>query len=355
MPDPEHADDNAPNHKPLRPSELYNLEALKQRYGLYKVIFGTAVAGILAVTLPFVIDMIKLDQGADLSSRDFVSKYIDMLERDPDAQIALVEYFAHVLPERGQRDLWIDYAKHLANKQQALDEKQRQLETTTKEDNERSRRLEDEIKRLQQQLRPIVPTAAAPSCLKSHTFDDLSAEYEYLYRSMLINPSQAEGVRAVAGRLVGNKARYEAVASVTGVPWYMLGLLHYLETGSSFTVHLHNGDPLTARTVHVPTGRPVEGAPPFTWEQSATDMLKDNKLTDLTDWSLARTLFRLEATNGFGYRQKDICTPYLWAGSNYYVAGGYVGDFKFDPNVVKKQIGAAVILKELENRGEIKF
>jgi len=40
---------------------------------------------------------------------------------------------------------------------------------------------------------------------------------------------------------------------------------------SSFKLHLHNGDPLTARTVNVPKGRPKTGQPPFAWGISAKD------------------------------------------------------------------------------------
>ena len=39
-------------------------------------------------------------------------------------------------------------------------------------------------------------------------------------------------------------------------------------------------------------------------------------------------LFRLEAYNGSGYRDKhpDVKTPYLWSFSNHYTRGKYVAD-----------------------------
>ena len=40
-----------------------------------------------------------------------------------------------------------------------------------------------------------------------------------------------------------------------------------------FDQHLHNGDPLSGRTTHVPPGRPRPASPPFTWEQSAHDAI----------------------------------------------------------------------------------
>jgi lysozyme family protein len=57
------------------------------------------------------------------------------------------------------------------------------------------------------------------------------------------------------------------------VPWELIAALHEREAGGSFKGHLHNGDPLTGRTYHVPAGRPAKGSPPFTWEASAIDAL----------------------------------------------------------------------------------
>ena len=103
-------------------------------------------------------------------------------------------------------------------------------------------------------------------------------------------------------RVVAGQARYETVSAATGVPWFVIGIIHSLEGSSNFKTHLHNGDPLTARTIHVPKGRPITGQPPFTWEDSAVDALKFDNLAGSTKWSLPSTLFRLEGFNGFGYR-----------------------------------------------------
>ena len=39
------------------------------------------------------------------------------------------------------------------------------------------------------------------------------------------------------------QARYDQVANATGVPWYVIGIIHEMEGGLNFTTHLHNGDP----------------------------------------------------------------------------------------------------------------
>ena len=86
-----------------------------------------------------------------------------------------------------------------------------------------------------------------------------------------------------------------------------------MESSLNFKRHLHNGDPLTARTVHVPSGRPRQGDPPFTWEQSAADALTLRNLGPRTDWSLSGTLYALEGYNGWGYRRyhPEVFSPYL--------------------------------------------
>lgn len=174
----------------------------------------------------------------------------------------------------------------------------------------------------------------------------------------------AHQVDTVIAKIMAGKARYQAVAQLTGVPWFFIGVIHMLESGGKFTTHLHNGDPLTARTKQHPAGRPVPGTPPFTWEQSAVDALQyvgfarkepkegERKPESLT-WGISAILDRLERYNGTGYRKMGIPSPYLWAGSQHYVKGKFVADGKFDPEAVSKQIGAAVILVRMMDRGLI--
>jgi len=158
-------------------------------------------------------------------------------------------------------------------------------------------------------------------------------------------------VVAVVTKIVTNRPRYEAVQTKTNVPWYIVAVIHSMEGSLNFKTHLHNGDPLTARTVHVPKGRP-KGTPPFKWEDSAVDALEFDNMTGVQKWTLATALFKLEGFNGFGYRTKhpEVLTPYLWSFSNHYQKGKFVADGKFDPAAVSKQCGAAVILKALTSQ-----
>jgi lysozyme family protein len=138
------------------------------------------------------------------------------------------------------------------------------------------------------------------------------------------------------------------------IPWYFIACVHYLECSFSFKKHLHNGDPLSGYTIHVPVHRPKVGhGAPFTFEESAVDALKLMNYDKVTNWSLPFILQKLEGYNGFGYTNRGINSPYLWSYSNQYVKGKYTKDRTFSANAVSEQMGAAVILKRMEDRALI--
>lgn len=184
----------------------------------------------------------------------------------------------------------------------------------------------------------------------------LSNEYQDLFASAVVNPAKQSAVKVMQDKITANRSRYEEVEQSTKVPWFVVATIHSLEGSLNFKTHLHNGDPLTARTVHVPKGRPL-GTPPFTWEESAIDALQFDGLTTVTKWTLPMILFKLEGFNGFGYRTRhpEVLTPYLWSFTNHYQKGKFVADGKFDPNAVSKQCGGAAILKALSLAGTIEI
>jgi lysozyme family protein len=194
--------------------------------------------------------------------------------------------------------------------------------------------------------------------MPSITFTDaLRKEYDDLFNSCVIKSDSIQYVDQLVAAIVANKQRYESVGSVINIPWYFVAVIHNMEAGLSFSKHLHNGDPLTGRTFHVPADRPVKGNPPFTWEDSAIDALTLKKLNTKTDWSLAGTLYLLESYNGFGYRLKHpyVLTPYLWSYSNHYTSGKYVADGTWSDTATSKQCGAAVLLRRLAEKSLIEF
>jgi lysozyme family protein len=185
----------------------------------------------------------------------------------------------------------------------------------------------------------------------------LKSEYQRLFDTCHIRPERTVVVESLVTKVSDNRARYSAVGDSLGIPWYFIGVIHCLEASLRFDRHLHNGDPLTARTVQVPAGRPKTGNPPFTWEESANDSLRFEKLDQVTDWSLPGTLYRLEAYNGFGYRLRhpEVLSPYLWSFSEHYTKGKFVADGTFSPTAISKQLGAAVLLRRMSEVGTIQF
>ncbi len=178
------------------------------------------------------------------------------------------------------------------------------------------------------------------------------SEYQRLFDTCVIKTDKLPEVNAIIDKIITGKARYEGVGGQLNIPWYFIGIIHCMEGGLSFNKHLHNGDPLGARTVQVPKGRPKPGNPPFTWEQSALDSLTFEKIDQWLNWSVPGMLYKLEAYNGFGYRnlQTPINSPYLWSYSNQYTKGKFASDGKFDPKLVSKQAGAAVLLRRMAEK-----
>jgi len=185
----------------------------------------------------------------------------------------------------------------------------------------------------------------------------LKQEYERLFNTCSIRPDCATAITTIISRIIANAQRYHDVADSLGIPWHFVAVIHCMEGGLDFTRHLHNGDPLTARTVRVPAGRPAAGAPPFTWEASARDALSFKKLGPQVDWSLAGTLYQLERYNGWGYRlyHPHVPSPYLWSFANHYQGGKYVADGRWSDTAVSKQCGAAVLLRRMAESGRIEF
>lgn len=197
------------------------------------------------------------------------------------------------------------------------------------------------------------PTAVltAPKPVNSTNYADLADEYVKFFRGAHIRPSRQSEVNTLADTAWKNRARYQGIGSPLGIPWWFIAGIHQMESTYNFERHLHNGDRLTARTTRHPPGHPVTGAPPFTFEESATDALKMKGFHTETDWSLPRALYRLERYNGWGYRPRRVASPYLWGYSSIYKSGKYIRDHVFDANAVTRQCGVAVLLRELANRG----
>jgi lysozyme family protein len=114
-------------------------------------------------------------------------------------------------------------------------------------------------------------------------------------------------INAQAEKIIANRSRYELVSKATGVPWDVIGVIHYRESSNDFRGVLHNGQKIIGtgkKTTLVPKGR----GPFSTWEEAAIDALANchPHLAKNKDWSIGNTLDKLESYNGLGYRNKGL-------------------------------------------------
>lgn len=183
----------------------------------------------------------------------------------------------------------------------------------------------------------------------SSTLQSLRQEYERTFAAMVPDTKSTSAVNKAAKRLLADKSQYERVSTATGIPWGVVAVIHWRK-GGAFDTHLHNSDPLTARTRAVPADRPRAGEPPFEWWQSAADALRFKKVDDIAaqgKWGIAEACFAAESWNGWGYRNMNVPSAYLWAGSSPYKAGFYGADGYFDRAGIDPQPGTMVVLARL--------
>lgn len=188
----------------------------------------------------------------------------------------------------------------------------------------------------------------------------LKPRYEQLFAGCMLRRSWLDRIASVAQEIINRRSLYAQVEAQTTVPWWFVGIVHYRDA-SFRDVHLHNGDPLTGRTINPPTGRPIAlpaNGYSYTWVESAIDALREKTFDTAQDRSIAAWLWRFEMWNGFEYAQHGINSEYLWNGTNHYGSPPHQGKFVtkqlFDANAISEQIGAAALLwylyhKELIN------
>lgn len=178
-----------------------------------------------------------------------------------------------------------------------------------------------------------------------YRLSDLAAGYAADWSRMTITKTAT--ISAAARKIVSNRRRYETVGAALGIPWAVVGLLHMREADCDFGCHLHNGDSLKHRTIHVPAGRLTTHEPPFSWEESAIDALRLDGLDKMGPWTLAAIAFAAEKFNGFGPRNRGRKSGYLWAGSSIYDGGKYVADNRWDGDVWDTQPGVMAVLRTI--------
>jgi lysozyme family protein len=136
---------------------------------------------------------------------------------------------------------------------------------------------------------------------------------------------------------IEHKQQYEVAESATGVPWWMIAVIHRREGDADFGTYLGNGQSLRRRTTVDPIGRgPFLG--PHAFIDGCVDACRIDGLTTTSDWRLEKQLYYEQKFNGFGYHGPS---PYVWGLTNIQVPGKYVRDHVFDPNYWDTQPGCA--------------
>jgi len=141
------------------------------------------------------------------------------------------------------------------------------------------------------------------------------------------------------------KIHYEAVAVKTGVPWFVIAVIHEREASQSWRANLSQGDPWDRISIHVPRG---EG--PFrSWDEAAIHALTKDAPHAMSwkDWSSGGTMTLFEEFNGLGYAMHGKPSPYVWASTNQYQKGKYIADGHYDPDAIDHQLGCAALLMRM--------
>lgn len=175
--------------------------------------------------------------------------------------------------------------------------------------------------------------------------DKLIAQNKARWAKAIFKPKALKTAASVAKRLVAAKDKYVSVSNKTGVPWFIIAVIHEREASQRWDRSIAQGDPWAKTSIHVPQGRG-----PFTsWEAAAVDALTNcgPYASKWSDWSAGGSLTLLELYNGLGYFKKGLPSPYIWSGTDQYVCGKYVSDGKFDPSAVDQQLGCVVVIKAM--------
>jgi lysozyme family protein len=184
--------------------------------------------------------------------------------------------------------------------------------------------------------------------------------YRMAYDLCEVYPGYDDAVASNVKTVLKGKARYEKVASKVGIPWWVIGCIHFKEASCSFAGVLHNGEKIIGtgkKTKLVPKGR----GPFESWEEAAIDAITLNggRWAKLKAGSkdIGNILYACERFNGTGYitgAGKAQRSPYLWARSNICLPKGkYVSDGKYDATATTlKTTGIALLIKGLVKLGE---
>jgi lysozyme family protein len=195
----------------------------------------------------------------------------------------------------------------------------------------------------------ILDPPALDAGKKGPAVQNLIAANQQRWQDMKINTSTTT-IDVVARRLVAlaAKSRYQAISATTGVPWFIIAVIHEREKSNdvNFLANIAQGDLWNKVSVNVPAGR----GPFASFEEAAVDALTNcaPHAARWGDWSIGGALTLLEHYNGLGYAVRGLPSPYIWASTDQYVKGKFIKDHVFDPNKIDSQLGCAAMLARMK-------
>lgn len=187
----------------------------------------------------------------------------------------------------------------------------------------------------------------------------LKAANAALWNVAKILPSRLAEVNEVAVRLCAAdaKVRYQAIEAATGVPWFIIAVIHEREASQNFNCQLGQGDPLNQVSRHVPRGmgpyfnHPNDPPGQDAFYRCAVDTLENTApyAARWKDWTAGGSLTLLVTYNGTGYwfYHNHEPSPYDWGATDQEQRGKYTSDGNFDASAWDTQVGCAAMLKQM--------
>lgn len=183
----------------------------------------------------------------------------------------------------------------------------------------------------------------------------LKAANEALWKVAKILPNREAEVDKVAERLCAPaaKARYELISQTTGVPWFIIAVIHEREASQNFDSQLGQGDSLNEVSRHRPKGmgpyynHPYDPPGQDAFYRCAVDTLQNTPpyAARWKDWTVGGALTLLVLYNGTGYFDyHGWVGPYDWGATDQERYGKYTGDGIYNSAVWDNQIGCAAML-----------
>jgi len=156
-------------------------------------------------------------------------------------------------------------------------------------------------------------------------------------------------IKTVVDKMLLQKAEYQNVENLTGVPWWFTGAIHFREASQNMDKQILNGQNLNQVTTIVP-----KGLGPFKSFTEAAVIAYEKKDMMNKNFTFPQLMEKAERFNGTGYRSKGMYSPYVWSCTNHSLERGrYVADGLFDPQSEDKRPGVAAIAKYMIEKGYI--